>query len=129
MAQWSASPDEPSHGASPAEVFSTRDSVGCSWCSIRKRLSTWCVGVWTVTRTRAFEPDVAPEHLADVDLLEGIFTHLGTRHLPSLTLSHNGNILFLTIGLSDRTVLSDLVTWKSPLHSTRSVSGDCAASH
>src|SRR4029077_3005621 len=108
MAQWSASPDEPSHGASPAEVFSTRDSVGCSWCSNRKRLSTWCVGVWTVTRARAFEPDVAPEHLADVDLLEGIFTHLGTGHLPPVPLRHNGNILLLTVGSGDQAVLSDL---------------------
>src|SRR4029079_5932452 len=59
-------------------------------------------------RTRALQPCITGEGGADFDLLQGIIVNLRSRDVPSLTLCHDGDLLFLAIGSVNRAVFGDL---------------------
>jgi hypothetical protein len=51
---------------------------------------------------------VTAKDLADIDLFKGVIVNLRGRDTPSVTLGHDGDLLFLAIGRSNRTVFGDL---------------------
>jgi hypothetical protein len=59
-------------------------------------------------RTRALQPCITGEGGADFDLLQGIIVNLRSRHVPSLALGHDGDLLFLAVGSVNRAVFGDL---------------------
>lgn len=74
----------------------------------RARLALWAEGIGSIACAGALEPHITTEDLADIDLLKRVIVNLRGRHVPSVTLGHDRDLLFLAIRCGNRPVFGDL---------------------